>query len=277
MVESLDHQLLCVDVDGTLARSDKSVSTTNKEALKKVSDLGMIVAIASGRSIVSVQSLLDEMNLDYYAVCLNGALVIAKDKVVSVSSFTKTQVDIACEIIEKHQTSATFNTPYRSIRNYDIPPLWKAQIENGSLKADYIVASNRKEYFELIQQHSSEIVKISILEKDHERFEKIKDDFNQTDLFHVVKSDIDYIDVMIKGCTKGKGVIALADYLNIPLSQVICIGDNENDIEMMACAGKSIAMENAIDEVKVLADHITGHHNQDGVALAIEQFIITKE
>jgi len=277
VVRVMKYKLLCIDVDGTLARDDKSISQVNKDALKKVNDLGIKIAIASGRAPMSVKSILDDIKIPKIAICLNGTYVIAGENVVSSRFFTQEQLDKAFEIVSSFDTNATFNTPHVSVRSHDVSKEWKKQIENGSLKADYILAHTKEEYKKLIYQYGKEVVKVSILERDNRKYEEIKKAFEDTGLYSVAKSDIDYVDITAKDSTKGQGVIQLAKYFNIPLEEVVCIGDNENDFEMLQCAGLSIAMENAVKSIKEVADMVTLDNNHDGVAYAIEHMILEEK
>ena len=79
------------------------------------------------------------------------------------------------------------------------------------------------------------------------------------------KADTSFVDVNPLGATKGKGVEIAASYLGIPMSEVLCIGDNENDREMIEAAGIGVAMGNAGDNVKASADDICGTAADDGI------------
>ena len=79
------------------------------------------------------------------------------------------------------------------------------------------------------------------------------------------------VEINNRGVSKGRGVKALADYYGFKREEIVCIGDNENDISMIEYAGLGVAMGNAIDEVKELADYITDTNKKNGVAKAIKK------
>jgi hydroxymethylpyrimidine pyrophosphatase-like HAD family hydrolase len=81
--------------------------------------------------------------------------------------------------------------------------------------------------------------------------------------------------IMGPACTKASGVVALARTLGIPLEQVMAIGDNNNDIEMLREVGWGIAMGQASERVKTSAHAVTASNAEDGVALAIERYALT--
>lgn len=80
-------------------------------------------------------------------------------------------------------------------------------------------------------------------------------------------------DIMQIQTSKGNGVKILSNYLNIDNSKIICIGDRENDISMIKFANIGIAMQNATEELKQVADYITTSNNNSGVAKAINKFV----
>ncbi len=82
------------------------------------------------------------------------------------------------------------------------------------------------------------------------------------------------LEVMNKGVTKGNAVKILAQMYGIDRKEIIAIGDNENDMSMIEYAGLGIAMGNAEEALKNAADYITGDYQKDGVAEAIERFIL---
>jgi len=85
---------------------------------------------------------------------------------------------------------------------------------------------------------------------------------------------VDFINVLDPEVSKGTALVALASHLGISLSEVIAIGDGTNDIPLLSCAGLAIAMDNAPDEVKEVADYITLDVDHSGLAAAIERFLL---
>ena len=91
----------------------------------------------------------------------------------------------------------------------------------------------------------------------------------------VARSQPYYLDVTPPGVDKGTFVQALSRLLAIPIAAVAVIGDMDNDVPMLDVGGLAIAMGNATDAVKAHADRVTDTNEQDGVATAIDRFILT--
>lgn len=270
----MKYKLLCVDVDGTLAKNDKSISNVNKQALKEIASQGIKVAIASGRTPIAIRQLFKELKIPGIMICLNGAYVEIEGEVIHNDVLSLNQLQTACDILFSYNTNATFNTPNLSIRSHDVSLEWKKQIEQGSLKADYIIGKDFEDYKQLIFDNADKIVKISVLERDLQKYYRIKNDLEKTDLFAVAKSDTDYVDITNKNCTKGNAIRKIAQHLKINLDEVVCIGDNENDKEMLEIAGLSIVMANGLESVKKIADLVTLDNENNGVAYAIKNYIL---
>lgn len=92
--------------------------------------------------------------------------------------------------------------------------------------------------------------------------------------YTVLKSAPYFLEILDKSVTKGTGVKSLADALNIKPEEVMAIGDQENDIAMLEYAGMGVAMDNAIPSVKEVANFVTKTNLEDGVAYAIEKFVL---
>ena len=90
----------------------------------------------------------------------------------------------------------------------------------------------------------------------------------------VARSQTYYLDVTAPDANKGHGVTELAKALGVPLEQTAVIGDGQNDVFMFKVAGLSIAVDNASDEVKQAADHVTASNVDDGVAKAIDRYVL---
>lgn len=274
MVTEMKYKLLCVDVDGTLACSDKSVSKNNINYLRKANDLGIKIAIVSGRTSASIDSIFKEIGIPKIAIALNGSYVENGDKNLLFQPINNEQVNIIYNIVKLYNLNATFSTPSISIKNCDVSEQWKNQIKKGNVCKDYIIAKSQKEYKELIDKNIGQIVKVSIWEEDSKKQETIIRLFEDTGILNVVKSDKNYVDITDKFCSKGNAIKALAGNLKISLEETVCISDNDNDKDMFECVGFSIAMENAENSIKKIADKVTLDNNSDGVAYAIKKYIL---
>ncbi|MBU3142947.1 Cof-type HAD-IIB family hydrolase [Clostridium sp. CF012] len=266
------YKLLAIDMDGTLLNSNKAISKGNKAAIKKAIEKGVKVVITSGRGLNGLDKFLDEVHLrgeNEYLIANNGGTIYR------ISDF---------ECIS-----------YKGLRGRDLMKAHALSVEFGLNMIAYThegaIASEENEFTRFETEYVGNPVKILDFKSqvnDEDEITKIL--FSQTEEllakkmleipkefyseYNVVKTMPIVFEVMDKDCNKGYGVKVLGDMLGIKKEEIICIGDQANDIEMIAYAGLGIAMGNAIEELKDIAEYVTLDNDNDGVAKAIEKFIL---
>ena len=265
---------MCIDVDGTLVDSNKDLPKENKEAIQKACNAGLKVAIASGRAPASVKEILDDLGIEGYGICLNGAYIIDRNKEVSRHVFNDKQVDIIRRIVEKYDVRSFFATSTLNITNKEPSGGWLKAIQKSVVKQKELVVCSNGELKNKLGNYSGSLLKVSIMEEDDDTYKKVREELENTNIFDVAKSDTHYIDINIKGINKSKGVKDLAQYLNIDLSEVICVGDNENDIDMIKVAGLGVAMANSCKKLLEICDAVTLSNDECGVAKVIHDYVL---
>ena len=123
-----------------------------------------------------------------------------------------------------------------------------------------------------------EILKV-VLEEKKEVLDRITPQIPDElfEAYNVIRSVDFMLEFMKKGCSKATGLEKLSKYLNIKKEEIIAIGDAQNDIEMIEYAGVGVAMGNANDEIKNIADFVTKSNEEDGVSYVIDKFIINQQ
>lgn len=274
-------RLICIDMDGTLLNSKHEVSERNKEALRKAKELGVNIAITTGRLFCSARYYADLIGIDSPVIGSNGAYIKNKYDDIAILE-NPIPKDIAIEIykiVKKHGLTINFNSWNTLLREDDVPETHAYSIMNKDLpddkKVKFIVNSD---VIDTINNFDGKILKGIVIEEaeNKDKLWAAKDELKETfgDKLHVVSSGTDNFEVMIGTTSKGNAVAYLADTLNIQPEEVMCIGDSENDISMLKFAGVSVAMGNGLQIVKDVAEYVTDTNNNDGVAKAIEMFVL---
>lgn len=271
----MKYKLMCIDVDGTLVNSNKDLPRENINAIKEAWKSGLKIAIASGRAPASVQEILSDLEIEGYGICLNGSYVTHGKDEVSKYAFKDIHIEVIRKIVEKYDVRAFFATSELNVTNKEPDGCgWLKDIEKSVVKQKKLVVCNNEELEKELKKHSGTLLKVSIREEDDDLYQKVRKELEDIELFDVAKSDTHYIDVNIKGINKAKGVKDLAQYLNINLSEVICIGDNENDIAMIKTAGLGIAMANSCEELLKVCNAVTLSNDECGVAKVIYDYVL---
>lgn len=274
-------KLICIDMDGTLLNSNHEVSERNKKALKKASELGVNIAITTGRLFCSARYYSDLIGIDTPVIASNGSYIKNKfnDTAILENPMPKNVAIEIYNIVKKHGLTVNFNSWDTLIREDFIPENHAYYIMNQDLpeekRVKFLVC---EDIIPTIEDFQGNILKGIVFEEGENKDnlwaakEELKNTFG--DKLHVVSSGDNNFEVMMGNSSKGNAVAYLAESLGIKPEEVMCIGDSENDISMIKYAGVGVAMGNALDIVKEVADYITDTNNNSGVGKAIENLVL---
>ena len=272
------YKLICTDMDGTLLNSEGKISERNLMAIKEAHNKGVKVTVCTGRLFTSARYFADLMEVKVPVIAANGAYIREKDKnnIIYKSVLGIKNCEIILEVLHKYGINPHFNTA-------DI--VFTEKIIHSSesyAKINKTLPKNRQidirvvdDWDKILDEYKEDILKCICIDDDVEKILKAKEELLKYDELEVVSSHYNNFEVMCKGVSKGRAVEILAGFYNIKKEEIMCLGDNENDISMLKYAGMGVAMGNGEDYVKKVADFVTDTNNNDGVAKAIEKFILS--
>lgn len=271
--EGDNYNMLVLDVDGTLVGSDKQISEKTREAIIEAQKRGKTVAIASGRSIAGIRKTASKIALEQY-----GGYVIAYNGTTVVNCKTG-------ECIYNQMVSPEMVKPvYEAAKKNDVGIVvyndnTKEMISGNGLnqyieidaKACNVTINEVNDFVKAINFPFNKFL-LSGPPEHMAEVEKIMDkEFG--DRMNVFRSDPFYVELLPRYVDKGVAVEKLIKHLEIPREKVICIGDSYNDLPMLRFAGMGVAMGNAQQEVKEMADYVTTSNDEDGIVNVIEKFM----
>ena len=291
------YKLVAIDLDGTLLNSYGEVSNKNKEILQKAINKNVEVVLTSGRPIMSVENLANEIGCNNYMICGNGAITydiqnkeiiynrfLEKSKVLQIikiceensifySVYTKDSIltkTLNYNILFFHQENAT--KPEEKKTHITIMQDIYEYIKNKS-EEDYLkitICDNDKVVFGSIIRKLRNVKDIDVLDVAHMSRKIIKDGTQN------VSMEYFYTEITNTNVNKWGAIENLIEKLNIKKEEVMAIGDNINDAQMVENAGLGVIMENAAPYIKEMADVVVKDNDNDGVAQAIEKYILTE-
>ena len=263
-----------MDVDGTLLGKDGVISAEDRNALARAGDLGIRVSLSTGRVTQACLGIIKQLSLNGYHIFFDGALVSnpAKGEEVYVRPVSK---DLVRQIIDFAYLNEISLDLYSATRYFVERETWASDI-----RRDFFgIQSTVVDFAQLWQVET--IIKATLTVRSVEEKAKAEDFYNKFSSslnFSWTKTpaypEVDFINVVAPDVSKGEAMEALASFLGIPLAEVIAIGDGSNDISLLSKAGLAIAMDNAPDELKAVADYVTLDIDHDGVAAAISKFLL---
>lgn len=263
-------KLIASDMDDTLLNKECKISAGNAAAIKKAVQQGIVFLIATGRMYVSARPYALDLGLDVPLVTYNGALV-KESKSGKVFYEHKMKLSTAQEVLQYCQEQGYYLQVYVGDKI-----LIKEENEFSRMYTK-ISGIPTTEMGEAIYHTEEEPYKILIMTKENE-FEQVWKIFEEKfkGKLDVTSSKDNFLELMEPGVNKWEAVKAVAQSYNIAPEEIMCIGDSNNDINMIKNAGIGVAVANAKDSVKDHAKIVTGSNNDDGVAMVIES-ILTKQ
>ena len=268
------YKLLVVDIDGTLLDKNGVISDENKDALAGAGGSGIQVSLSTGRVVKACLGIIDQLSLDGYHIFFDGALVAnsKSGQEVYVKPISEECVRQVIEFAHQHEIDLDL---YSATRYFVERETWATDIRRDFFGLEPTVV----DFSQLWQKER--IIKGTLVVFSAEERAKADDfrlHFKSSLSFSRTQTPaypgVDFINVVDPEVSKGKALEALASFLGIPLTGVIAIGDGINDVSLLSLAGLAVAMGNATDELKAVADHVTLDVDHNGVAAAIKKFLL---
>lgn len=272
-------RLIAIDIDGTLLDSQSQISPANLDALQRAHSAGVEIVLVTGRRHKFALPVAQLLGFDVWIISSNGAVtrsalgesfhrdLMPRATAVKICRHMRDFRDhmvitfdregmgaIVCEnhehlygVIQRWMEK---NAPYIEY----VSPIEKALLEDPiqTMFCGPVEMMQRAQQQLLTAEFADEVTVLRT-QYDHR--------------------DLTIVDILNAGCSKGHAVERWAAYRGISRDEVMAIGDNYNDIEMLAYAGHPVIMGNASDELKQNGWTVTLHNDESGVAAAIEQVL----
>jgi len=253
-------KLAAFDVDGTLRDRDYLPAST-KQALHKLKEHGVQLALCTGRSEYEMASLYKELEIDWAITC-NGSHIGHRGTTVFGSAFDPETVKRWLREADRAGHAALLYGSELMYTNQENAPWFlQAQKEIGFMEPVLLPSLEKVPAIYQCILFCTEQEESAYTSGEHEPL-------------YVHRWRDWAVDLNPSGMNKAVGLRRLLDHLGIPIEQAAAFGDGINDMEMMEAAGLGIAMGNAADELKSKARYVTRSLHEDGIAYAVDQWIL---
>lgn len=269
----MKYKLLVLDVDGTLLNEEKAISKRTLAALLKVQQMGVRIALASGRPTYGLLPIAKSLELGLYGgfiLSYNGSQIIdAKNGEVlferrinpeMIPYIEKKAIKNGFALFTYHDDTLLTNTPD------NVHVREEAALNNLKLIAE--------------EEFSTAIdfapCKCMLVSDDEEALTNLENHWKKRldGVLDVFRSEPYFLEVVPCTVDKANTLAVLLEYLDIRRDEVLAIGDGVCDVAMIQLAGMGVAMGNSVDSVKICADYTTDTNGNDGVAQAVEKLIL---
>ncbi len=261
-------RLIAIDMDDTLLNETQQVTIRTKDAIRRAMDAGVHVAIATGRMFRSALPFAREIGIRLPLITYNGAMIRELD-----SGKTLFHRPIGTELAQG--LADLFQQKGWYLQKYVDDTLYVAELdENAQFYADYARVEAiplGKDFFRMTEAPTKMLSMGDTAELNEIRSVVAA---RYGDRLYLASSKKRYLEMVDARVNKGEAVAFLAASLGIRQSEIMAIGDSMNDVDMIEYAGCGVAMGNANSTVRAAANFVTATNSEDGVAVAIEKFVL---
>jgi len=257
--------LVACDLDGTLVRSDRTISDRTVAAIQGLRAHGVPFVIATGRPPRWLPDVLDRVGREAEVVCVNGAVVLDRDgaalatwpiepaalveatnRLRAAVPGVRFAVELGAELRKEPDYPTTWDRGMPYVHDTDLAtivaePALKLLARLPGANADDLLAEAVRALDGVVTPTHSSLAGL--------------------------------VEISAAGVTKASGLGWLADRLGVQAADVVAFGDMPNDVPMLRWAGRAVVVAGAHDDARAVADHVTGSNDADGVAAVLEQLV----
>jgi len=262
-------RLLALDVDGTLLTDELQVTPATREAVRQVISQGVQVVLASARGPKALYSIIAELEITGLAICYTGALTcrLYPDQDVSVEVVNEQRMSLSsARLVLSNAEELGISIGWFTGENWYIPR-WDLALHHESMITGVtpIVDSDLMHFNEAPHKLQAIVGETALVPRLNALASVLPSDCAGQFSYET------YLEIIHRGVDKATALLALGQQLDIAPSEMVAIGDMDNDVAMLHMAVLGIAMGNAPTYVQAEADWVTDTNNRDGVAVAIER------
>ena len=267
------YKLLVLDIDGTLTNSKKEITSRTLHALLKLQDKGVKVVLASGRPTPGIREYAKQLDLAKYGsfiLAYNGAKIIncKTEEIVYQNTIPRQYIPRLYEAAKKHNVGIISYEKDNIIAGHGI--------DDYIRKESQIIHLPIKEVEDFGEYVNFDVNKC-LMTGDGDYLatveEKMKEEFGNE--LSIYRSEPFFLEIMPQNIDKAYSLGKLLEHLGLTKDEMICCGDGFNDVSMIKYAGLGVAMANAQEIVREIADYITLSNDEDGIVHVIDKFIFS--
>lgn len=282
------YKLLALDMDDTLLDDNRILTETVKNSLQKLIFKDREVTLASGRFPASLWLHAKHIGIKTPLVALNGGAIVdpVTGEAIKINYLdNKISLKIS-DYIAKKKSYVQFygynilfvkelNEENRlwPLKNVVISPNMQLSYNNYRNQVNYIQVKEVGSIRDFLSMHDTQIIKATVLDNNVDLVETLYSEMCEWSEITITRTGQKRFDINPSGVSKKTALEEICNQLNIKSSEVVAVGDYDNDIEMLKWAGYGVAMENGNENVKRTAQYITARNTEDGVAKLVNTMI----
>ena len=276
----LDYKLIAIDIDGTLLTSQRTITPRTEKAIQQAIASGTYVFLCTGRSLHSGRSIADQVHASTGMVFHSGALILERldGPVLRAINLPLEWAQGLIVFFRDEGYDPLVYDPVPEGRQF----LYEAERTPNEWRQRYIDASHGRaqEVADLTVAITQDPAQVGVAGSGEE-MERLQThlaarwpDAGVILSHSTLVSDYWFLEVVPPEVSKGKALAFLGETYHIEAAEMIAVGDNFNDLDMIEFAGLGVAVENAPEDIRAAADFIAPNNDEEGVACVIEKFLL---
>ena len=270
----MDYKLLVLDIDGTLTNSKKEITPRVFDALKKAQEKGVKIVLASGRPTYGIVPVAKQLELEKnggYILSFNGGKIINAEtnEVIYQKTLPEEMPALLYDLAQEYKVN---------IMTYLDETIITPKAEDKYVEIESRINNMQVRQVEDFESFVNFPVTKCLMVEDGDYLagveQKVKARVGET--LSVLRSEPFFLEVMPKNIDKAYSLGKLLEHMGLTKEEMIACGDGFNDRSMIEFAGLGVAMANAQEPVKAVADLVTVSNDEDGVAVVVEEYILSK-
>lgn len=270
-------KLVALDLDGTTINDDKVISERNRRALQKAADKGVNIVVATGRPYCALPDDVFEIDAIRYVLTSNGASItdLKEKKTFYENCLSPLATEEAVKLLKEHDyviECFVGGTAY-----IDGPYYYEVEKTGMSFRdVEYILNTRNPvdDIYGFMLQHKGHVENINVNFEDMSEKPAMREKMMKLPETTITSSFPHNLEIGGATTSKAEALLQMGKLLGVEPDEMMAIGDSPNDMAMLSVCGLPVAVGNALDEVKAIAKYIAPTNHEDGVADAVEKFVL---
>lgn len=265
-------RLVVLDIDGTLLDDDKRIPAANLQALRLAREAGVLIAIASGRMLPTIEPIEEKLGIDTVIISYNGGKIVGpRAKGRQEIAHHPVPADLAGSFID-------YSRQHGYLLNFYVEDRLYAEDGDGRKRFRDLYSARTGSVYHIVDlttMKGRSPTKMILLADPEERDRLLEELSPRCEGVALSRSDPEYLEITRVGVNKGTALPDLARFFDLSADEILAVGDADNDNEMLRAAGVGVAVANARPGTKAIANFVTERTNNEGaVAEAIQRFVL---
>lgn len=269
----MNYKLFAFDMDGTILTSDKKITQATIAKLDELARRGVYVVVSTGRALAEIADYKKEFQAVSYGIVISGGIVY-DFKAAQALSIHSVPEKFILELIDAGLDEGamihllTLNDSITSSKYISQMEKFNMGIYQSMFERICTRCDDLKKF---VLDNPNKVLKVNLYHRDKESLDRTVERMKDSGL-NLIFAEGTALEASPQNISKGSGLRELCNVLKISVDECVAIGDGFNDYEILQTAGVGVAMGNANDEIKKIADFVTDDNDHDGVVKAIEKF-----